>query len=344
VATTLLLLVVAPLVFVGADVVYRLPAVRLVMAQVWSPFQTPGQAVVSALNNSTDGQAAQWLLAAFMLIGVIACFVWRQRRWLVCAELVIVGLYVGSAGSGSHLARLFTGLWYDDSHRLAATLPIVAIPLTTMGVLAAGEWLRRVPVLAAVAARPAVALALPVAVGAVVAAGTAAQSISRNADSVGSSFSTSGNAALVSPAKLAFLRSVARLVPASALVADNPTGGTAYLFALSGTRVLFPQMGPDSNNKDMTYLAANLVQISKNPRACGLVRRYGVGYMVIAPERYVNPWPQAFYAGVSDPGRYSGFRLIASAADGQLRLYKITMCQSSSHGARPVEVASQGGG
>jgi hypothetical protein len=344
VATTLVLLVTAPVVAVGAEFAYRLPAVRLVMAQFWSPFQTPGQAAVSALNNSTDGQAAEWLLAAFFLIGVIACFVWRQRRWLVCAELLIVALYIGSAGSGSHLARLFTGLWYDDSHRIAATLPIVAIPLTTMGVLAVGEWLDRVPFRAAVAARPALALAIPIAVGTAVAVATAAQSVPRNADTVGISFSTSADAPLVSPAKLQFLKTVARLVPASALVADNPTGGTAYLFALSGTHVLFPQMGPTSNDNDMTYLAHNLVQLGRNPQACNLVRRYRVGYMIIAPERYLNPWPQTFYAGVAYPGRAAGFRLIASAADGQLRLYKITICQSASHPPGPIETTSRRAG
>ncbi len=65
--------------------------------QHWPLWQTPRQAVLSAFNNSTDGVvAAEWVLAAFLVIGVVACFVWRQRRWLVFAELVIAALYVGS--------------------------------------------------------------------------------------------------------------------------------------------------------------------------------------------------------------------------------------------------------
>ncbi len=349
-ATTVVLLVV----LVGAAFVYRLPPLRAVEAQYWPPFQSTGQAVLSALSNSTDGQAAEWVLAAFLIIGMVACFVWRQRRWLVVAEFMIVALYVGSAAIGNPLARLFTGLWYDDSHRLAATLPVVAIPLTTMGVLAVGEWLHRLPVTVATrravdamargrvaAARGAVALALPLAIGAVVTVATATQSVASNAATVSSSFNTGGDEALVSPSKLQFLQTVSRLVPASALVADNPTGGTAYLFALSGTRVLYPQMDPASNNQDMTYLAHNLVHLRENSRACDLVRRYDVSYMVIAPEGYVNSWAQGFYAGVVYPRANSGFRLVASAADGQLRLYKITICQPASQ-AGPVEAASRG--
>jgi hypothetical protein len=285
------------------------------------------------------------LLATFLLIGLVACFVWRQRRWLVAAELAIVALYVGSAAIGTPLARLFTGFWYDDSYRIAATLPVVAIPLTTMGVLAAGQWLRQVPLRAAVAARPAVALAVPLAVGAAVTLATAAQSVPHNIHTVGLQFNTSGDETLVSPAKLQFLRTVARLVPPSALVADNPFEGTAYLFALSGIRVLYPQL-TRSADVDITYLAQNFVRLRRNPRACDLVRRYGVGYLVVAPQDFLKPQQRAvlaWYAGVAYPVSGSGFRLIASAARGQYRLYKITICQSASQ-AGPIEAATAGGG
>jgi hypothetical protein len=341
--TTLGLLAVAVVVGLGLIVFLKLPQVKAVEAQYWPPFQSPGQAVVSAVTESTDGQVAEWVLAAFLIIGMIACFVWRQRRWLVIAEVVIVALYVGSAGVGTRFARLFTGLWYDDSHRPAAILPVVGIPLATMGVLAVAELLQkamhRLPSAAAIAARPAAALAVPLAVGAVVATATAVQSIPDNAQIVGREFSTSGDQAFTSPQKLEFLQTVARLVPGSALVADNPIEGTAYLWALTGTRVLFPQVEP-SSNRDMAYLAGNLVKIGRNPRVCDLVRQYDIGYMVVAPDLYLNPWPEAFYAGIANPDHKPGFRLLA--ADGPIRLYKITMCQPA-RAAGQVEAASQHG-
>jgi hypothetical protein len=338
--TTVVLLGGLVVVIIGGYIALQLPPIRHVEAQIWPVNQPPTFAAVSAFSNSTNGQPAELLLATFAIIGMITCFVWRQRRWLVVAEFIIVALYAAAAGVTSKPAHLITGLWYDDSHRIAGTLPIVAIPLATIGVLAVGEWLYRVP-FQALAARPAAALAVPLAVGTVVAVGTAVQSVPNNANTVGHGFSTSGDYAFVSPAKAQFLAAVARTVPANAVVADNPFAGTAYLYTLAGTRMLFPQVGPTSNNKLMSYLAANLVQIAHNPEACSLVRDYGVDYMVIAPDNYLSPRQMpGFYSGVVNPGKDSGFRLIRK--DGPLRLYKITICQPSSHPAVPVDAASGG--
>jgi hypothetical protein len=346
VGTTLVLLALLAVVVVGAYVALGLHVVRHTESQYFPVTQTAGQAVASAVSNGTDGQVAEWAMAAFLIIGVVACFVWRQRRWLVIAELIIVALYVASAAIASNVVRPFTGLWYNDSHRLAATLPIVAIPLTTIGVLAAGEWLlqalHRLPSAASLAARPALVLALPVALGTVVAVGTAAQAVPDNAKTVGAQFSTSGANTFVSAAKLQFLQTVARLVPASALVADDPFEGTAYLYSLSGTHVLFPQAGTGSDNIELTYLAQHLVRLGKDPMACALVRQYGIGYMIVGPDDYLaKDQLPGFYGGVADPGRDPGFRLLA--ADGPLRLYKITTCQPTSQPG-PAVAASRSSG
>jgi hypothetical protein len=98
-------------------------------------------------------------------------------------------------------------------------------------------------------------------------------------------------------------------------------------------------MDPASNNEDMAYLAHNLVHLRHDSRVCDLIRRYNVGYLVVAPEGYVNSWAQGFYAGVVYPAADSGFRLIASGARGQFRLYKITMCQSANQ-VDPLEATS----
>jgi hypothetical protein len=357
--TALAVLGVVVVVAVGGLVASRVPTVRAVEAAAWSPIETPSRAVVSALSNSTDGQTPELLLASFSIIGMVACFVWRRRRWLVAAELAIVALYVGAAGIGDHLARLFTGLWFDDSYRLAAILPIVAIPLATMGVLAAAEWLqqfiRQAASRATAATRPALALALPLTLGVAVAAATAVQSVPDNARTVGKLFNTSGDERLVSASKVEFFQTVARLVPPSALVADNPFDGTAFLFALTGNRVVFPQMN-ESSSKDIGYLARNLVRLGQDPQACNLVRRYDIQYMVVAPDDFLTKQMAmqngpsgaevradlTWYAGVDYPVSDSGFRLEASADNGQLRLYKITICQPGSHPPEAVAAASQG--
>jgi len=341
--TTLGLLAVLAVGVAGFAVASTNGQIHNTLTHYFPLIQTPGQATLAAVSNGTDFMRPEWLLTAFVAIGAVACFVWRQRRWLVFAELAIIALYVGSAAVGGPIARLFTGLWYNDTHRFAAILPIVAIPLATIGVLAAGELLTSAASRVRHAASPATAaVGLPLAVGALVALATAGLSGPGNSATIGSMFSTSGYAVWVSPAKLAFLKTVARLVPANALVADDPYAGSAYLYALSGTRVLFPQAAVASNNEDTAYLAHNLVNLKHDPAACALVRRFGVGYMIVGPDNYLTTRQQPGYygTGVAYPAPDSGFRLIA--ASGSLKLYKITMCQPSGQ-AGTIEAASHGG-
>jgi hypothetical protein len=339
-ATTATLLGVLVLVVIALSLASTRGPLRVMENQYWPLWQTPQQAVLSAFNNSTNGVvAAEWILAAFLVIGAVTCFVWRQRRWLVWAELVIAALYIASTAIGSHLTRPFTGPWYNDSYRFAATLPIVAIPIITMGVLAAGALLYRAVSRLSVTTRPALAVALPLAVGVVVAGATAAQNGPSNVHAVAKEFSSSGAETFVSPAKLQFLETVARLVPSSAVVADDPFAGSAYLYSLSGTRVLFPYAGVGGNNPNVAYLARNLVHLKQDPLACALVRRYDVGYMIVVPDAYLNKHqlPGFYGTGVTYPAPDSGFRLMA--ADGPERLYKITICQASNT-AGSVEAAS----
>jgi hypothetical protein len=355
--TTLAVAAVVAVVVAGGLVASRLSVVQRVEAIFWHPIETPSHAVVSALSFGTDRQTPELLLASLSILGMVACFVWRQHRWLVAAQLVVVALYVGAAGIGDHLARMFTGLWFDDSYRLAAILPIVAIPLATTGVLAAAEWLQqffqRAAAGAVGATRPAVAVALSLALGAVVVAAAAVQSVPQNATTVGKQFSTSGDETLVSPSKVEFFQTVARLVPRSARVADNPFEGTAFLFALTGTHVLFPQLN-QSASEDLGYLAHNLVRLPQDPQACNLVRSYHIQYMVVAPDDFLSKQAAngpngvavraelAWYSGVADPVSGSSFRLMASGDDGQLALYKITSCQPGSQPQSSVAAASQG--
>jgi len=98
-----------------------------------------------------------------------------------------------------------------------------------------------------------------------------------------------------------------------------------------------------SNNQDTAYLAHNLVNLKHDPVACELVRRFGVGYMIVGPDDYLatKQLPGYYGTGVAYPAPDSGFRLIA--ASGSLKLYKITMCQPPSQAGASIEAASHRG-
>lgn len=336
------LTLVAVVVIGGWAYAATLPGLQRVQGIFWPPFETAPQAIGESFTNGTNQQHGALILSLFMLVGMVMCFVWRTRRWLVVAQLLITALYVGSAAIGSPFVRQFTGFWYDDSHRIAAMLPVVAVPLAVTGVLATGLGMYRL--VSERTTREFLRTTSPTAVTislAVVVAGLAAlRGVPNNALVLGKEFSTAGDHNLVGPQKRDFFRAVDGHVPSKALVANDPFDGTAALWSLTGTRVLFPQVDPTANNKQMSYLAQHLVDIHHDSRVCSLVRKYDVNFMVIAPDNYLPKSAQpGFYSGIVDPGSRSGFRLVVS--DGPRKLYRITECHASSD--RRTEQATPAG-
>lgn len=62
---------------------------------------------------------------------------WALRRartsWLVPAHLMVCTLYVVGATTWS---SVWTGVWYNDSPRIAALVPVTAAPLAALGLVA----------------------------------------------------------------------------------------------------------------------------------------------------------------------------------------------------------------
>lgn len=344
---TVVLLVLVVVIVVGWWYMSGLPALERVRDFYWPPTETAPQAVGEAFTNGPNHQRGQWLLSIFMVIGAVMCFAWRKRRWLVVAEVLTAVLYVGSIAVGSEFFRQFTGFWYDDSHRIAATLPIVAIPLTVTGLLATGEWVSRLGTrnrIDRAHAKWADPLPITLAIAFVVAGIAGVRSVPNNGDTVAVGYPNSGNHALLDEQKRQFLRSAAKLIPKDALVANNPFQGTAALWLLTSRRVLFPQLDGATNSPQTTYLAKHLIDLSHDSHACTLVRSYDIDYLIISPENFLpeNNWQVVRFSGIVDPGKRPGFRLIAS--DGANKLYKITHCQGEGLPRTTADATGDAGG
>lgn len=302
--------------------------IQAMRASHWQPFETASQAVGEVALNATNGTRAEWLFSLFMLVGAVMCFVWRSRRWLVVAFLLNAALYVGAAAIGSHLVRDFTGFWYGDSHRLAATLPVVAIPLTVVGLTAAGESLAaflRTRTGTRVLTRGAGALGCCAVLAAALIGLTRGGNLSQNVRIAAQAYPSSGETPLVGPAKRDFFATIGPMIPDDAVVANNPWQGTAALSYLEGVNVLVPALRPFAN-KEIKYLTEHLNEIPKNQQACAYVRKYHVEYLVTAPRHFgdPNPFQLRWFAGLRVQPGEPGFRLVA--AQGHDRLYRITAC------------------
>lgn len=102
---------------------------------VWDRFTSTARAVGEALLYSTnDRDEVPWVLVILTASGIYAAISRHQLRWLVVAHLLLVYLYaVAAAGENGPVRQWLVGGWYTDSYRLAATLPLTAVPLIALG-------------------------------------------------------------------------------------------------------------------------------------------------------------------------------------------------------------------
>lgn len=114
-------------------------------AAFWPPTQTTAQAVGEALLSAPMRMAPTWVIAVLVILGLFYCV--RRPKMRPSLAIFVVGcaLYVVVSGVPAGAFRSFiTGVWYNDSFRLAAMLPMVLIPVAVAGVIAVRTFLAKV--------------------------------------------------------------------------------------------------------------------------------------------------------------------------------------------------------
>jgi hypothetical protein len=297
----------------------------------WPPFETPANAVGEALLNATHRNDALWLLSVVVILGMFAARRWPVLWLLVAAHLTTTFLYVLTASINRTDTQKFTGYWYNDSHRLAAMLPITGVPLAVAGILllaakivavvTAERRLAGVPGLGRVGVVAiGLTLVLVVATGGLypddryarVAAGYDPQGAER---------------VLVTKQMREFFDRIAKKIPPDSVVAGNPFGGSALLWALEDRKVLYPHFRTRTNEAQ-DVIAKHLDDLSYDPAVCKALDELNVDYLLIGGSEFrtrAKRW--RYFTGLSDPAGRSGFELVDSA--GPSKLYKITGCDGA---------------
>ncbi|HXV92290.1 MAG TPA: DUF6541 family protein, partial [Pseudonocardia sp.] len=121
---------------VGATAVVTSPLFDGVRSFDWPAYQLPSQAAGEVLLNATNGKDAAWAISAVVVVGAFAATRERTWRWLLPAHLASAMLFVLASSLETPLAATLTGLWYNDSFRLAAMVPVTGVPLAVLGLLA----------------------------------------------------------------------------------------------------------------------------------------------------------------------------------------------------------------
>lgn len=296
------------------------PALAPVRTFYWPPIATPRHALRQVLVNSTNYHPSLWLLSALVLLGCLPCLRRAELRWLVAGQVLSGGCYVLTAAVNRPATQAITGYWYNDSNRLAAMIPITAVPLAVAAVLLLATVIRRV---LPAGSPTAIAVGLVVVFLAVTGGGYL-----RSHQAVLAEFYTypltHPDVRLVDAAERDFFARTRARIPADAVVADDPWDGSALLWALADRRTLFPHLGI-ATSAEQNYLAAHLADAATDPAVCPAARALHVGFLLVGNGTFWPTFPpRNAYSGLADPGARPGFQLLD--ADGPMKLYRLTAC------------------
>lgn len=289
----------------------------------WPAFEAPAQAVGEVALGATNRTDVSWTVAVVVLVGLAVAWRDPDRRWLVPAHAVTASLYVLAASLDTPLSAALTGFWYNDSHRLAAMLPITGVPLAVLGITAIGAALGRW------ITRPGPAV-LAVATAAAVVVASSGMYVRDHAELVDDTYPALDQPhRLLSVDERAFYERIAPLIEPAAVVAQNPWSGSALLWALTGREVLFPHLGGQWT-ADQRYLAAHLREVTTDPQVCSVAERLRVRYLLVGVNDFL---PQDVrtrsYPGLARPS--SGFTRVAADDSGNA-LYALTGCGIAERG------------
>lgn len=279
--------------------------------------QVLGQAPV--LSPTQAAAPAALGVAVLVIIGLVVAARRPRTLWITVSFVILGLLYVVAASSDSDLAKIMTGLWYKDKFRLAAALPIVAIPAAAMAATTMVEAVRRR--FAGTGAQRAI-----VAVGGVAILATAVPGLVATSDALSRVFTIPDvkSGALLDRDEYALLERLPEALPADAVVVGNPWNGSALSWALGGRRALFPHIA-GYWDADRILIAQSLDTASTDPAVCAAIDRLGVTHL-LASEGLMGGGDatSAFYAGLDRAANAPGFTEIDR--EGGTVLYRIDAC------------------
>ncbi|HEY9355988.1 MAG TPA: DUF6541 family protein [Arthrobacter sp.] len=308
-------------------------------ASFWGPYHTVPQAVGEALLVSPMGLAPAWLVAPLVLLGLWACFQSPGRHaWVAISFVTFAGLYVVVSGFPiSPLRNFLAGVWYNDSYRLAALLPVGAVLLVAVGVCWAGEraksgpWREpvqkflgrasaatpdqgpRLAAIAGIAVMSAAAIALGQQGG-----------LQQEVAQASRQYSISDNSPLVSADELAVIRRLERTVPADSTLLGNPYTGAALSYALGDRKAaqlhILSYISPE-----LQEIYDDLDVVVSDPDVCAAVKDENAYYALDFGSKEVHGGDHT-PPGLKHLDRNPGVELVDS--QGEAKLYRITACSN----------------
>lgn len=292
----------------------------------WPPTQTIPVALREVLATSPLHITLSWPVLILTVIGLVAVCVRPRQIWVLGVYLVgAIFFVVVSSFPAEPLRHAITGVFFNDSNRPAALLPVIALPLVAIG----SVWVYDI-VLAGI---PKSILAIkPVSMGILMVAtlagagiGIAAQNnqISAIAAKTTIDYTYSPKSMLLSPDELTLLRRAVGIIPKDATVIAQPATGASLFYALEGRKVILPAIS-SLQSPPVRTLLAHLPELDSNPAVCEAVRDLDSFYVFDFGSRQVSNLGMPFPSSEALANTV-GLTLIDE--EGPAKLYRIDGCQ-----------------
>ena len=295
-------------VVVLAVVLLFSPLVRSVSSYRREHLEGRLDAVLSVVTDSQQGAMLYgntdraWWLLGLVVLGILTTFLLRRGRWLTVSLLIVLGMYTLTVAPLPAL-QWVVGPWYSDPLRIGALCVVVMAPLTALGLVGAGEAVRRAldgrgAGRAAVAAEVVTAVAL---VAVVVGSGWL------RADGRQWMYDLyyadpEGRWGMVTQDELDMIDRLEDELPDDAVVLGSPFTGAPFVYGLTGHDVVFPHIS-GSWGPDELLLATELDSRSDVDDVCAALERTGVTHLYTDSRPY---WPEnenqvRYEASLDDP-------------------------------------------
>lgn len=301
----------------------------------WRPHQIMSGAVGEVITNSPMGTRVAWAISILAIVGIFSVFNGRKQIWWLLSYSVAAGLYIIDAAVAPGFIRTFmTGIWYADTNRLAAYLPLFAVVLAALGFSRIVEsvlgWLIRGNKTAPVNAMVSAAWTKPVSVAVTVAllgtlvVATQLGAIQTYIAANKQFYERNTSSSILSDDEYKLLSRIDDEVPADAVIAGNPWNGSSLVYAFADRKVLRFHLS-QSKTAQETLIETKLKIADQDPTVCNAIRALNVRYVLDFGHQYLlNHNDSTNYPGLDKLADSKAVELIDS--EGDARLFKVTAC------------------
>ena len=299
----------------------------------WGAVESPPQAIGEIFLGGALGRPAAAIIAICMFVGLVTLWNTRKQLWILGTFVVAAVLFFYAAGLNFSPRWFLTGVWYYDSNRLAALLPVAMIGPAVIGASYLWDaWHRKVAALRAKRSAGerisrmlrAQQRALVYTAGILILVFTTQFGVMNWAvNHAHYAYVSKATSGLLSPDETALLNRIDQDVPPGAVIAGLPSSGAALAYAFSGRQVMQPHI-LTTHGEDVDIVNAGLKSASEFPWVCDSVKKLNVKYVLDFGTRTVTG-TMAGFGGLLDLSTSKSLELVdQQGADA--KLYKVIAC------------------